>query len=400
MPHFAYAKTVRSSLFVSSLATAALIASTTLGENSARAFSFSDLYKSGYDQLNRQVYRAVGSLHICAANELKPWLMTDVIPAFREGEKAVSITESDLTFDGSGELADKWNNGNKDKCDIIIFGSDISALRGADFDRTKSVSLAYTPTVFVGVKQKLVAAREFLKKGPTDTLTCAELADVAKKGRMSRLKAGGVGKLALEMSTSNSGQTGYVSCVYSELGSETPKEVEAALGGAGGEQKEAALREVMNTFIFEQKSSSKVKDLFLAGEGMGVGAAHLAIATYESYLPEMTKVAAANNIELETIYPAISILNNFPAHIIAKEGTAAFDSAKSFLQLATNKRVQQSLQKYGLRPAQQGVALAPYMNLKIDVGDAPRNRKELRRLWDIVNRIDAVKAAGILDMPM
>ena len=30
---------------------------------------------------------------------------------------------------------------------------------------------------------------------------------------MSRLKPGGVGKLGLEMSTSNSGQTGYVRCV-------------------------------------------------------------------------------------------------------------------------------------------------------------------------------------------
>ena len=96
---------------------------------------------------------------------------------------------------------------------MIILGSDVSALRAADFNRTRSVSLAYTPTVFVGTKEKLAAAREFLKKAPADTLSCGDLAQVARKGRMSRLKPGGVGKLGLEMSTSNSGQTGYVRCV-------------------------------------------------------------------------------------------------------------------------------------------------------------------------------------------
>ena len=56
-------------------------------------------------------------------------------------------------FNGSGELADNGNNGNADKCDVIILGSDVSALRAADFNRTRSVSLAYTPTVFVGTKE-------------------------------------------------------------------------------------------------------------------------------------------------------------------------------------------------------------------------------------------------------
>jgi hypothetical protein len=341
------------------------------GSTAAHAFTFSDLYKTGFETLNKQIYRATGSLRICAANEVKAWVASDVVPVFRDSEKAVSISERDLIFNGSGELADNWNANNRDKCDVIILGSDVSALRAADFDRTKSINLAYSPTIFVGLKDKFAAAAARFQ----------------------------VGKLAIEMSTSNSGQTGYISCVYSELNAESPKEVEVALDGAGGEKKQADLRDFMSTVIFEQTSSSKIKDLFISGDGMGVGAAHLAIATYESYLPEITKAAAANNIAIETIYPAISILNNFPAFIIAKEGTPAFDSAKAFLQLATSARIQQQLLKYGLRPAQKGIPLAPYMNMKIEVGDSPRNRRDLRRLWDVVGQVETIRSAGILEFP-
>lgn len=391
MRNNAYAKFSRAS----AIAMAAVMAA----GSPAQAFSFTELYKNSLDTLNKTVYRAVGSLRICAANEVKPWLSNDVVPAFRSAEKGVSITEGDLVFNGSGELADNWNAGNKDKCDIIILGSDVSALRASDYERTKSVNIAYSPTVFVGVKDKLAAAREFLKKAPADPLSCADLAQVAKKGRMSRIKPGGVGKLTVEMSTSNSGQTAYVSCVYSTLNAESAKEVETALDDKDGEQKQAALRDFMGTVIFEQLSSSKVKDLFVAGEGLGVGAAHLAIATYESYLPEITKAAAANNIELEVIYPSISILSNFPAFVIAKEGTAANESAKAFLKTAVSMRLQQQLIKYGMRPAVQGIQMAPYMNMKIEVGDSPRNRKDLRKLWDVVGKVDQIRTAGILDFP-
>jgi hypothetical protein len=151
-------------------------------------------------------------------------------------------------------------------------------VRAAEFDRTKIINMGYTPTVFIGLKEKFVAAREFLKKVPTDRFSCGVLVQVAKKGRMSCLKPGGVGKLALEMSISNSGQTGYVSCLYSELNAESAKEVTEALDGAEGEKRQAALCDLMCTIIFEQASSSKVRDLFVSGEGLGVGAAHLAIA--------------------------------------------------------------------------------------------------------------------------
>jgi Bacterial extracellular solute-binding protein len=380
-------------------ACAVIAAASIAAASPAYAFSFADLYNRGLDTLNKRVYRAVGSLRICAANEVKPWLTADVLPSFKTAEKGVVIGDADLVFNGSGELADNWNSGNKDKCDIIILGSDVSALRAIEYERAKAISIAYSPTVFVGVKDKLTAAREFLKKAPTDPLSCADLAQVAKKTRMSRIKQGGVGKLALEMSTSNSGQTAYVSCVYSTLNAESAKEVEAALDGPQGEVNQTALRDFMSTVVFEQLSSSKVKDLFISGEGSGVGASHLAIATYESYLPEITKAAAANSIELEVIYPPISILSNFPAFIIAKEGTAAHDSAKALLQMATSARTQAQLIKYGLRPAVQGIQLAPYMNMKIEVGDSPRNRKDLRKLWDVVGKNDQIRAAGVLDFP-
>jgi hypothetical protein len=73
--------------------------------------------------------------------------------------------------------------------------------------------------------------------------------------------------------------------------------------------------------LFEQTSSRKVVDLFIDGEGLGVGAAQLAIGTYESYLPEITKVASANNIELEVVCPPVNILNNLPAFVIAPDGS-------------------------------------------------------------------------------
>jgi hypothetical protein len=200
----------------------------------AHAVSFSDLYKNSLDAINKRVYRAIGSLRICAANELKPWLINDVVPRFRENEKSVIIPEGNLIFGGSGDIADAWNNGNKDRCDIVVFGSDVAALRGTEFERTKAVSLGYSPTVFIGQKEKFAVARDFLKKGPADPLSCSDLTEVAKKGRMSRLKPGSTGKLTLEMSTSNSGQSGFVSCVYSELNAESAKEVTEALDGSGG----------------------------------------------------------------------------------------------------------------------------------------------------------------------
>jgi Bacterial extracellular solute-binding protein len=368
--------------------------------SSGHAFSFTELYNKGFDQLNKQIYSAIGSLKVCAANELKPWLSSDVVPAFKLAEKGLKIGESDLIFEGSGELADRWNDGNKDSCDIIILGSDVSALRGVGFERTKALNIAYTPTVFIGVKDKLAAAREHLNKAPADALSCSELALVAKKGRMSRLKPGSNGKLAIEMSTSNSGQTGYVSCLYSELGADSPKDVEAILSAPASEPKRTAVRNFMSSVVFEQASSRKVVDLFIDGEGLGVGAAHLVIGTYESYLPEITKVASANNIELEVVYPPVSILNNFPAFVIAPDGSPAANAAKALLQLATSMRMQQHLLKYGMRPARQGLTLPSYMNVKIEVGDSPRNRKDLRQLWDIVAKLDSVKLSGVTANPM
>ena len=134
-----------------------------------------------------RLYKATGTLRVCAANEVKPWLEKDVIPAFKENEKAVTIRENDLVFNGSGVLVDNWNQGNRDRCDIIIFGSDVAALRSANYDKNKATSLAYSPIVVVGQKEKLDAAQAYLDKKSGDALSCADLASVAAKGRLGRI---------------------------------------------------------------------------------------------------------------------------------------------------------------------------------------------------------------------
>ncbi len=64
-------------------------------------------------------------------------------------------------FNGSGVLVENWNQGNRDRCDIIILGSDVAALRGENYDKNKAIYLAYSPIVIVGQKEKLDAARVF-----------------------------------------------------------------------------------------------------------------------------------------------------------------------------------------------------------------------------------------------
>ena len=379
----------------------AAFASMAILTNSACAggFQFDELWKRTKDEFSSRLYKATGSLRICAANELRPWLEKDVIPAFKENEKSVIIREGDLVFNGSGVLVENWNQGNRDRCDIIILGSDVAALRGADYDKNKATSLAYSPIVVVGQKEKLDAAKAYLDKKPGDALSCADLATVAAKGRLGRiLKPGQVSKLpvtsrlTIEMSTSNSGQSAFITCVYSTFDATTAKEVDEALATKESEAGEKALKDFMNTVKFDVESSSRVKDEFVQSP-LGVGGEHLAIFTYESYLPEIKKAAAQNGIELEVNYPAIGILSNFPATVIAKEGTPASDTANALLKLAKSKSMQESLLKYGLRPSIAGIAMPDYMPLNIGVGDSPRNRSDLKKFWDIVGSVPSVKDA-------
>ncbi len=374
---------------------------TAIFTNSACAggFQFDELWKRTKDEFSSRLYKATGSLRICAANELRPWLEKDVIPAFKEGEKSVTIRENDLVFNGSGVLVENWNEGNRDRCDIIILGSDVAALRSQDYDKNKATYLAYSPIVVVGQKEKLDAAKAYLDKKPGDALSCADLASVAAKGRLGRiLKPGQVTKLpvtsrlSIEMSTSNSGQSAFITCVYSTFDATTAKEVDEALATTASEAGEKSLKDFMNTVKFDVESSSRVKDEFVQSP-LGVGGEHLAIFTYESYLPEIKKTAAQNGIELEVIYPAIGILSNFPATIIAKEGTPANETANAFLKLAKSKSMQESLLKYGLRPSIAGIAMPDYMPLNIGVGDSPRNRGDLKKFWDIVGSVPSVKDA-------
>jgi len=377
----------------------AAFACTAMLTNSACAggFQFDELWKRTKDEFSSRLYKATGTLRVCAANELRPWLEKDVIPAFKENEKSVTIRESDLVFNGSGVLVENWNEGNRDRCDIIILGSDVAALRSGNFDKNKAIYLAYSPIVVVGQKEKLDAAKAYLDKKPGDALSCADLATVAAKGRLGRiLKPGQVSKLpvtsrlTIEMSTSNSGQSAFITCVYSTFDATTAKEVDEALATTASEPGEKSLKDFMNTVKFDVESSSRVKDEFVQSP-LGVGGEHLAIFTYESYLPEIKKAAAQNGIELEVMYPAIGILSNFPATIVAKEGTPANETANAFLKLAKSKSMQESLLKYGLRPSIAGIAMPDYMPLNIGVGDSPRNRGDLKKFWDIVGSVPSVK---------
>lgn len=367
----------------------------------AGGFQFDELWKRTKDEFSSRFYKATGTLRICAANELRPWLEKDVIPAFKEDEKAVTIRENDLVFNGSGVLVEDWNKGNHDRCDIIILGSDVAALRAENFDKNNAVYLAYSPIVAVGQKEKLDAARSYLDKKAGDALSCQNLASVSAKGRLGRIlkqgqttKLPATSRLTLEMSTSNSGQSAFITCVYSTFDATTAKEVDEALATKESEAGEKSLKDFMNTVKFDVESSSHVKDEFVQSP-LGVGGEHLAIFTYESYLPEIKRAAAQNGIEIEVIYPAIGILSNFPATVIAKEGSPASETANAFLKLAKSKRMQESLLKYGLRPAIAGIALPDYMPLNIGVGDSPRNRADLKKFWDIVGSVPSVKDAKL-----
>ncbi len=98
------------------------------------------------DEFSSRFYKATGSLKICAANEVKGWLEKEVVPAFKETEKAVTIRESDLEFNGSGVLVENWNENNHDRCDIIILESDVAALRADNYDKNNAIYLLIRPS--------------------------------------------------------------------------------------------------------------------------------------------------------------------------------------------------------------------------------------------------------------
>ena len=392
--------TQRSTLFVTVAASAVAL----ITPAHATTLSYWEMLgiKSAQETISTHIFRATGSLRICAANEVKNWIAKDVLPAFQETEKAVSVNlERDVVFSGSGELADALNDSNSNKCDVVIMGSDVSALRASDFEKEKSVSLAYSPIVYIGQKDKLAAARAFLKKGDSDPLSCTDLATVAKEGRLGRIKqGGGTGRLTLEMSTSNSGQAAYFSCVYSTLDATSGKEVEEALSKPGTKDKEKAIQDAMAAIKFDQSSSERVKDAFVSGDGLQVpGASHLAIATYESYVPEILKLAEDRNVTMEVIYPEISILSNFPAFVVSKPGTPSWESANAFLKTALSLPVQTKLIKYGLRPGKPGIKTPDYMNPNIGVGDSPRNRSDLKKFWDVVGKNPSVLVSKVTNFP-
>lgn len=334
-----------------------------------------------------------GEVTVCVAKELKDWINTAVVPPFKAYAPKAEIK---IEAHGSGDLADAMNGGNSMGCDILIPGSDVSGMRWKGYDIGKRKPVAYSATVWAGDKAKLDAARSFLGKAEGDALGCADLSKVAKERRYGRIQEGGVGKLTLEMTTSNSGQSMYVSCVYSIVDAFDPREVEDRLN------KDPDLETKVREFFEEVKfDSSSTTTLTVRAEGgfmhpNGIGYNHLAIATYESFVPYLTEQFAEAGKELEVIYPEISIMNNFPATVLTKEGDNA-ELTKAFLDYLLAKEAQDQLVEYGFRPANpQATYLdnekSKYFVNDIEVGDTPNTRQMLKDMWGIVSDMDKAKA--------
>lgn len=327
-----------------------------------------------------------GEITLCVATELKDWINKAVVPSFKQKAPRISVK---IEAHGSGELADAMNAGNTMKCDLFIAGSDVSALRWKGFDITKRKSIAYSAVVWVGDKEKLDAARAFLGKPAASPLGCGELAKVAGEGRYSKLKQDGKGKVDLEMTTSNSGQSMYVSCVYSMVDALDPDEVEQKLNAKP--ELEDEVRAFFKQVKFDVDSTTT---LTMKPEGdflhpNGIGYKHLAIATYESFLPELDKRFTAEGKTMEALYPPVSILSNFPAVAVTTEGKNG-KAAAALMSFLLGTEAQSQLPRYGFRPSNPKVdysadPVAKYFKTNIEVGDAPSSQRLLREMWDIVS---------------
>jgi hypothetical protein len=215
------------------------------------------------------------------------------------------------------------------------------------------------------------------------------LAKVAEQGRYSKIKEGGKGKIDVEMTTSNSGQSMYVSCVYSIVDAIDPQEVEQKLNA------DPALEDQVRAFFKPVKFDlDSTTSLTVKSEGgfmhpNGISYKHLAIATYESFLPQLAQEFAKQGKEMEVIYPSIGILDNFPAERITTEGKNG-NATQAFVQFLVGAEAQGQLPRFGFRPANPNVdyskdPVAKFFNNRIEVGDAPTTPQMLRDLWDIVS---------------
>jgi len=378
---------------------ATLFASLAMGQAQA---NWLDKMQGWWNQATEQAKEAYegswdvlpGEITVCVATELRDWINETVVPRFKEKAPRISVA---IEAHGSGELADAMNAGNSMKCDVLIPGSDVSAMRWTGFDIQKRTPIAYSATVWVGDKEKLDAARSFLGKEPDAPLSCSDLASVAAEGRYSKIKEGGKGKLDIEMTTSNSGQSMYVSCVYSIVDAFDPAEVEQKLNQDPG--LEDQVRAFFNAVKFDVDSTTTLTTKAEGGfmHPNGVSYNHLAIATYESFLPAIDKKLAEQGKQMEAIYPNISILNNFPATRITTEGKNG-KATKAFVDFLLSAEAQKDLPRFGFRPANPKVdyssdPIAKYFNNDIEVGDSPASQQMLRDLWAIVS--DQPKAQAV-----
>jgi ABC-type molybdate transport system substrate-binding protein len=334
-----------------------------------------------------------GEITVCVAKELKGWITDEVVPKFKAKAPRISV---EIEAHGSGDLVNAMNAGNSMGCDILIPGSDVSGLRWKGFESAKRSPVAYSATVWVGDKEKLDAARAFLGMGMDAHLSCVDLATVAAERRYSKIKEGGKGKVDIEMTTSNSGQSMFVSCAYSIADAIDPQDVEDALNT--NPALEDTIRSFFATVNFDVPSTTtlttKAQGQFMHPNGIAYK--HLAIATYESFLPLLDEEFTEQGRTMEAIYPSISILNNFPAVRITTEGKDG-QATKALVTYLLQEEAQRELVKHGFRPANPKVdysddPVGRYFNSDIEVGDAPSSQQMLRDLWDIVSDMPKAEA--------
>jgi ABC-type sulfate transport system substrate-binding protein len=127
----------------------------------------------------------------------------------------------------------------------------------------------------------------------------------------------------------------------------------------------------------------------------GIGYKHLAIATYESFLPQLEQEFTKQGKVMEVIYPSVIILNNFPAVRITTEGKNG-KATQAFMDYLLGADAQTALLQFGFRPANPKIdyssyPVSKYFRNDIEIGDAPATQQLLRDLWDIVSNMPGVQ---------
>ena len=229
-----------------------------------------------------------------------------------------------------------------------------------------------------------------MNKATDAPLSCEELAKVAKEERYGKIQGGGTGGLDIAIGGGNGGQMMSLACLYSTVGGFDAQSVAQKF------QDNKGAGEAMGYFFQVAKwdnGTTASLTLGQTGEFMhpnGIAYKHLAIASYENFLPELDKRFTSQGKQLDVIYPPVTLINNFPAVRLTTEGRDGQATA-AFLAFMLDRPAQQKLADFGFRPANPQVdyrqsTSAKYFNNKMEVGDAPADSQALANLWRLLGQ--------------